>query len=318
MVSSVLSTVTDLQKKMILLNSSSDDVILLKLEESKPIESVKIAENSQVSCMEKSGNGIRTAVIERNAVQGSFSDVVLYVNDDLSVQNDETWRVNVRGFVPDPGTRCGFVGKREMLVTGMRPRGDHLPYHGLFLAKSRALEFFETTQDHTPSIMMTRKVRGAQEVLLRDVRRNEENKPVWPYVVMTIGDDNTLHELVSADFIVPDGDSWAKIDKNGCLERENVGKICLDGAADITDVQLLPNACGSDICMIWSSWKKTWIVRSSSQGKITGTLLPEQMRIIPMDFGNDMIWGMYEVDDERPDIAQELRFVRPDMDCLGI
>ncbi len=313
--SSLMPVLLNSGNSVMAVNSSAGEALIVFLNDSGQPESIKISENAQISCIESISNGFRVGMITRDVSQGTFTDVVAGFDEHFQPLDDEAWRVGVRGFMPDPGTRCSFLERREMLVIGTRPRGEHVPYHGMFRAQSRSLDFFEATQEHTPSLIMTRQNGNHQEILVRDVRRNEDNKPIWPYVVWTVGEDNSLNEIVSSDYIVPEGDSWLKITKNGCIERMDGQKICPDQTFDITDVQPLPDLCSDDTCMLWTSWKQSWVVRIHDN-EIKSARIPDGMRILPISEGR--LWVVYQIDSEHPDEASELKFMKPNLDCIGL
>lgn len=297
---------------VIAFNSAKDDVIFAQFNNSN-LNVKNVAQKAQVSCIEPWNDGLRAGLIVRDAGDGSFSHEVRVYDSDLNDVPEQTWRVSVRGFQSDAGTRCGFIADREILVTGIRPRADRPPYHGLFNAQKRALHYFENTQEHTPVfVSLFKNDAGQNEILLREVVRNENDKPTWPFSVYRLNDENTsMSHLMSADFFVHLSSGWLSVSKNGCCNYEGK-KLCLDTEQSLLEVNYLGEADGH--WMFWAANDKAWIVHIDQNAELSALPIESNRRVLYLD---DQFWAIFDLDPLTPDLGRNLKIIRFDRECFN-
>ncbi len=296
---------------VIALNSPEDDVIFVQFDDSNVVVKT-VAQLAQVSCLEPLKDGLRLGLIGRDAVKGFFYHEAQVFDDNLNVNPKNTWRVSARGFQSDAGTLCGFLGETEILVTGIRPRGNKTPHHGLFNVQKRKLHFFENTQAHTPVLLSLHKNEDATEVLLKEVVRDENDKAVHAYSVYQLNNDNTSMALVmTADFIVHNESGWLPISQNGCCSYADK-QLCLNSTDVLSDVVYLGEADGP--WMLWNAPGKSWIVHLTNDGVLKSVPIAENRRAVYID---DQHWAIYEHDSLTPDIGTNLKMIRVNHDCLN-
>ena len=297
-------------------NDSMGNAVAWILDPKGNFERKQIAENGQLACLEKYQDGFRTGVILRDAAHGTYTLEINAFDEHNAQIKSEDWAAVTRGFVPDPGTHCVFLDRRDIIVTGTRPHGNKAPYHGMFRLQSRSLTLFEGTSEHVPDLIDGRIVNGTPQILVREVKRNAENKPVWPHVVYEIGDDDKLQPLIEADFIVPGDDGWISLTKNGCIIQKDGHQSCVNADIELTEVQYLPGFCDGT-CMMWHSKSSAWIARIEQNDPPKIFEIPNDIQLLPIRLSEKSGWLAMMLDQNKPDTAAGFVIVTPDWDCLN-
>ena len=312
--SSILTAKTSDGRWIIALNSPTDDAVFVQFDNSTAVAKT-VAQNAQISCLEPWKDGVRLGLIVRNSDKSIFSQEVQEFNASLDASK-KAWHVSARGFQPDAGTRCGFVAENEILVTGFRSRHKKAPHHGLFRVRNRDLKFYENTQAHTPVFVALNKKEIADEILLKEVIHDENDKASLTYSVYTFGKDKgskkkgTIVHVKSADFIVPYASDWLSISKSGCCEY--AGKQCCLGTGDeLSEVSYLGNT--DSPWMMWNTRHNAWIVHPTEGGEINAIPVAPNRRVVYLD---DEFWAVYELDSRIPDVGKDLKIVRIDHECF--
>ncbi|MBO4349786.1 MAG: hypothetical protein J6A01_02435 [Proteobacteria bacterium] len=283
------------------------------------VENRTIAQNAQIACYEKLDSHFRLGWIARNAQDGTFKLEIHDFNGDIVENRDELWLATTRGFVPDAGTKCAFLGRRDLIVVGTRPRGDHVPLHGFFHLQSRALKLIEGTSEHVPLLESAIQKDGKTQLLMRTVERDGDNKPQWPFGVYHLIDaeeEAQLEKVLGADFIVADADKWLSFDKSGCLLTENT-RICPNKPLQLREIRALPGMCEDTVCVEMMTYQENWIAKIQADS-VELIAIPPKMRLFEKTHRATNEWLSVTMDEVRPDLTDGLEFVEIDRNCLGI
>lgn len=282
-------------------------------------ESRSMAQNAQIACYESLDAHFRLGWIVRNAQDGTFKLEIHDFNGELVENRDEFWLASTRGFMPDAGTKCAFLGRRDLIVVGTRPRGEHVPLHGFFHLQSRALKPIEGTSEHVPLLESVIQKDGKTQLLMRTVERDSENKPQWPFGIYHLIDsdeESQIEKVFTADFIVADANGWLSFDKSGCFLKDG-NRICPKQSLQIREIRALPGMCDDGICVEMMSYQENWIAKIQGDS-MTLTAIPPQMRLFEKTHRSTNEWLTITMDEVRPDVTDGLEFVEIDRDCLGI
>ena len=282
-------------------------------------ENRSIAQNAQIACYESLDTHFRLGWIVRNAQDGTFKLEIHDFNAELVENRDEFWLASTRGFIPDAGTKCAFLGRRDLIVVGTRPRGDHVPLHGFFHLQSRALKLIDGTSEHVPLLESAIQKDGKTQLLMRTVERDAENKPQWPFGIYKLIDsdeESQIEKEFSADFIVAYEDNWLSFDKSGCFLKQG-NKICPNQPLQIREIRALSGMCEDAICVEMLSYQENWIAKIQGES-MSMTAIPTKMRLFEKTHRSTNEWLTITMDDVRPDVTDGLEFVEIDKACLGI
>lgn len=253
--------------------------------------------HAQVACTEKSQDGFRIAVIEREQSRFQLS-VYAYDHDGKHKKNDD-WRVTTRGFTPDPGSHCAFLSRRALLAVGSRPRNLHVPTRGLAKVESRALNFYDNTNPHAPEIIDFNPEKP-NEIIVQYVQR-ENDKPSIRQAAWKLSSDMTISTLRQNDFITPD----VEITKKGCMIKAEETH-CFD--IDVRSVKDLSNLCPG--CLALQTRDQNFLVTSSPMRLHS---IPGNVRLLPLRVANR--WLGFSPDAILPDKAIPLTwFQQPNFD----
>ena len=297
------------------LNTLNDDIFMIKPLADRTFKTIQLASQAQVACVEAVADGYRVGMIQRDARQADYRlEILQYDAQDRHTPSAD-WSAGTRGFVPDAGTRCVLLGRRDVVMSGTRPRGDRAPYHGIFRMRSRALTLFESTTEHVPEIVdMLQDRSGKVEILTRQVRRNAENKPEWPHIVYALKDESTIEPVLEADFIVRQGDVWTQIRKNGCLVQDQGDELCPDQEMVLSEVQWIGHRDGADY-YVYRAKDHAWLARAS-EGRLALSAIPKTWHFFSVIQPETGDWLMAVQDAVQPDKADNLKYVKPDMSCI--
>ncbi len=282
-------------------------------------ENRSVAQNAQIACLDNQDSHFRLGWIARNAQDGTFKLEIHEFNGDIVENRDELWIAATRGFMPDAGTKCAFLGRRDLIVVGTRPRGDHVPLHGFFHLQSRALKLIEGTSEHVPLLESAVQKDGKTQLLMRTVERDGDNKPHWPFGVYKLIDaeeDAQLEKEFGADFIVADSDQWLSFDKSGCLLKDGAS-ICPDKPIQVREIRALPGMCEDAVCVEMLTYQENWIAKIQSDS-VNLIAIPSKIRLLKKTLRSTNEWLIITMDEARPDMTDGLEFVEIDMNCLGI
>ncbi len=284
--------------KLILFETKSGNIQSMILDEKhQVIASKAIAEYAQIACAEATSDGYRAGMIRRDPQTASFSlDIESFDQNHSSI---EVWKASTRGFVPDPGSRCAFLDRRKLIVNGTRPRGDRPPYHGLFVLEPANLTQLEGSQHNEVELLSASIVQSEIHLLAREIRR-ESDPPTWAQVIYKLNADDTLEEIRSGDFILPDN---TIIMRNGCIQSEP--DFCIPDIK-LTDAQQL-----SQTLIEYKTKTQAIFIEKSATGykEIYRT---DALYLYPVD---DDLWLAAKPDKTQPDIATGLYSVKAGFEC---
>lgn len=313
--SSVLMHATSDQTQIVL-NTLNDDVLMLKNIENGTFKTLTLATHAQVSCFEALDDGFRIGVIQRDVKQADYQLEILHYDKNDNHVPAEDWSAGTRGFVPEPGTRCALLDRRDVVMSGTRPRDDRAPYHGMFRMGSRALTLFDSTSEHVPEIQdVLKRSDGTAQILVRQVRSNADNKKEWPHIVYALKNDGTMQVVMEADFIVRHRDTWIGIRKTGCIIQENAEDLCPAESVELSDVHLISKRDDAAY-YFYRAKTQAWVVRVVKGGKPELAPVPKTWIFYPALPQNADAWLLTVEDDIKPDRAETLKIVKPDMNCL--
>ncbi len=293
--------------------------ILIFRPQGENFESRTITTNAQIACYETVDSHFRLGWIARNAQDGTYKLEIHDYNAELVENRDEFWLAATRGFMPDAGTKCAFLGRRDLIVVGTRPRGEHVPLHGFFHLQSRSLKLIEGTSEHVPLLESVFMADGKTRLLMRTVERDENNKPRWPYGIYQLIDaeeESQIEKEFAADFIVEDHGAWLAFDKSGCFLKDGT-RICPNRAVELREIRALPGLCENAVCVEMLSYQENWIAKIQSDS-MELIAIPPRMRFVPAKPRLTGEWLTITMDEARPDLTDGIEFVGIDKECLGI
>lgn len=308
-------------KTAILLESPTGDIRLLLLNKDGDVQTIKnIASLAQISCSEPLNDGFRIGIIERNPIKATYSLEVLTFDQNGIQISDEDWNAKTRGFTPDPGTRCGFIGQRDMIVVGTRPRQDKPPYHGLFTLHSNALNLFDETKLHPPEIIAVYPYQDETRLLVREVIQDENNKTQWPYILYRLTESGEIEKLDSYDLMAPKDEFAPGVSKNGCYMGRDDHTYCSEPEMNLSEIVSLRGACGEypeDACMMWIEPNHRWLVKMKAASQPQAVMIPQNLSFFSHHLpGKKHIWLAADKNLQYPDTANHLRFVQINPSCL--
>ena len=296
--------------------------LILMQENGEILVEKRIASLAQIACAETWQKGFRIGIIERDPLKATYSMEVLTFDDQGAQIPDSDWHATTRGFMPDPGSKCGFLGERDMIVTGLRPRGDKPPYHGMFTLQTSSLKLFDETRIHVPEIVSVWKNGDKFRVLTREVKPAQEGGSAsWPHILYRLSSDGVLEVLEEHDFIVPYDEFVPGISKDGCYLGRDEHTYCASTESEVLSVSSMRGVCGEfpeDSCMIWK-------LKDGHQKLV---LMPAMEPPKSVEISKNLTFFSYpsmrsykqwlaaDVDALRPDVGQNLRFVEVDSKCL--
>ena len=309
------------EKTAILLESHSGDIRLLLLNKEGEIQTIKnIASLAQISCAEPINDGFRIGIIERNPIKATYSLEVQTFDPNGNQISDEDWNAKTRGFTPDPGTKCGFIGQRDMIVVGTKPRQDKPPYHGMFSLHSNALILFDETKLHTPEIVTVYPYENETHILVREVVQDENNKTQWPYILYRFTESGEMEKLDSYDLMAPKDEFSPGISQNGCYMGRDDHTYCSEPEMNLSEIVSLRGACGEypeDACMMWIEPTHRWLVKMPAASQPQPVMIPQDLSLFSYHLpGKKNIWLAADKDSQYPDSANHLRFIQINPSCL--
>lgn len=271
----------------------------------------KIAQAAQIACLEREDNDALLGITLRDARTGEYALQVWRIGHD-GKKVGSSWKANAHGFSPDPGVKCAILGKRHLIVSGMRHRRNKSPLHGLFSIEKREVIMIEGTSAHIPAIIKHYEGEtGVHELLVRQVE-SSEGKQVWPHLVYAIDEAASFHVLAKNDFLFRHGKEWIGVTSDGCVFRGD-SKVCSEISADITGVDAVESPDVDQIAMIWQTKRASYLA-VLREGRLQLATFPETLKIYSV-YRNGA-WLVSEADPDRPDIARGLRFVQFDWSCF--
>ena len=205
---------------LVIFETESGDVRSVRLDKDLQIlADTEIAPFAQIGCAKTTSDGYRIGLIRRDPQTASYTlDIQSF---DKTGTAKSSWKAVSRGFVPDPGSRCAFLDSRKLIVNGTRPRGDRPPYHGLFLLESSSLTQLDGPVSNEVELLSGSVANEGILLFTREIRR-ESDKPSWVQVLYKLNEDNTLSEVLSGDFVLPDR---TIVEQNGCIHPDTVSSI---------------------------------------------------------------------------------------------
>lgn len=294
----------------ILATTANGDAVMWVVTENGDISTRHtLANSAQISCVTAEDDALRVAFVERDASALEYRFFVRTFDQNGMPLND-VWNAKTRHFSPDPDASCGFLGKRSLLVTGSRPRGNDAPYHGLFKIEPRLLQFFEQSQPHTPVVESVDA--STKTVILREIIKTTGGKNQWRATQYLVSDDARLLTEIHSDILLKSGKNTFQISYDGCVQFNNA-EICIQNPVSEILSYYQEN---SSLIFIFNDGAQRKIARISKTDNASNVAaLDQKIRLYSLKLRDGS--RLYQIEnDTYPDRGERLGFVNYDENCI--
>ncbi len=148
-----MDSVRRLHDDVLVMNTASAGSLLVEVRAGQTPVVQTISELGQVACVSTLDEPkSRIAIVERDAKKATFK-LMIWSFDGVDVAHAEQYHTKTRGYMPDPGSGCAFLGPKQLVTKGTRLRDDRTPYYGVFTIDPRQLEWWSAFGEHVPDIV---------------------------------------------------------------------------------------------------------------------------------------------------------------------